>query len=274
MSDCFWLSTADGFAVSLQEHETISQGFDKFSREISSDDSPGLRVCAMTASNGGLQKAYSFPYEVYLTLLNRIDGASRVFHTLTARLVMKYWATEPFERLVLERLVAHPTPEPQQWRPLLPSSCKQNLYGKPWTAEELLQPSRPLDSSTLHGLFYLEWQWLGRVPNYRNDIDVYVWEPFKHKAPLDFVRLVALPTKGPDERGAVLVTSSQTVLQRLSEDPIRSGRTNAWTPSTDVQMFRLILTIYRIIREDTTKILVDATVKVEELVSIRRPLQQ
>lgn len=244
----------------------MSQCFDKILTELDSNTSSGVRICALSASAVGVQKAYSFPYEVYLTLSKKIDDASRVFHTLTARLLTLYWAENGFEEQAIEALTSRPVPEPPLWQPQLPSIAT-DLRVRPLTSLNAVQ--RPLDihAATWRDLLYLEWQWLREVPHYDNDVDIYVWEPFKQRPPRDFLRMLALKQTMPGERKVILVAGSSRLLERLGTEPIRTSRTTTSSYGTDAQMFRLFANIYRLIRADIIHFLTQASARVDQIVS-------
>lgn len=103
------------------------------------------------------------------------------------------------------------------------------------------------------------------VPHYINDMEVYVWEPFKQRPRLDFVRMLVLPQTHLDQRRSVLVASTPTLLRRLAEEPVRITRTTSLTPGVEAQMFRFFSSVYRMIRQDTVDFLVQASMRTEQI---------
>ncbi|KAK3070991.1 hypothetical protein LTR53_009474 [Teratosphaeriaceae sp. CCFEE 6253] len=265
LKDRLWLNTAGGHVLLLVDDETISTGFDKVYEEIATDSSPGLRICALSAPDAALPRAFSFPYKVYLTVSGHADAASQVFNALTSRLLAQHWTVDPTEQQAVLRLAAQPELPPKQYKPELPSAAKAGVRRDHHSPEGLLRPSWLLDLPTWQESFYLEWQWLGHVPKHRNDVDIYVWEPFKQTTPRDYIRLLALRQDVVVERRILVLASSKILLQRLAEEPVRLRRTTPSTPGTDTQLFKLFLAIYRMIGEDTMDFLVGITAQIERI---------
>jgi len=264
--DSLWLTKDDGSVCQFAEDETVSQCFVKVYEELNSGYASGLRICALSTSTSGMPKMYSFPYEVYLTLSGQVNDATRLFHLVTARLLTFFWADNVFEEQIIDVLVTGSSLEPPQWQPRLPSRSNR-LPTRPLAPTEMIQQSSKIDKSNWADLFYLELQWTAQLPHYDNDMDVYVWEPFKQRPSHDFVRLLALEQTSPGERRLVAVASSSRLLARLSLEPIRPDRRLALLPDVNTQLFRFLASIYRIICADVTQFITQASARVVDIVS-------
>ncbi|KAK4542863.1 hypothetical protein LTR36_006052 [Oleoguttula mirabilis] len=264
LRESLYVSTDDGSICKLVEDETISRCFERILETLDCASACGLRICVLSAVTTGTEKLYSFPYEAYLTLFGKVENATRLFHLLAAGLLIAYWTATPFEDQAIEHLISKPAPEDPLWLPDLPSHRGQ-LRMKPLTAREAVQRPLEVDAGTWPDFFYLEWQWLGDVPPYSNDVDVYVWEPFKDRPPRDYIRLVALGQTKFNERKIVAIASSSKLLARLAMQPMRPDRKTVAMPGVDAQIFRLVTSIYQVIRSDVMYFLTQATARVADI---------
>ncbi|KAK5122545.1 hypothetical protein LTR85_003808 [Meristemomyces frigidus] len=258
------LNTDDGSICQFRDDESVSQCFEKVLDVLDSASYSGLRICTLSAETLGTVKVYSFPYEVYLTLSGKVHNATRLFQLLTARLLMSYWASTEFEGRVIDALISEPSPEDPQWQPQLPS-CNGLARTRPLTPLETAQRPLQLDPTMWTDSVYLEWQWLGNVPQYVNDVDIYIWEPFKQRPPRDFIRLILLERHELQERSLVMVASSSELLARLGPQQTRPDRKIVAMPSVDAQIFRLVVSVYRTIRMDVMRFLTQASARVERI---------
>jgi hypothetical protein len=259
-----WLSKSGGGKVDFEDAETVAECFVKILDELDAVPASGLRVCAVCASTEGpLFDSYSFPYEVYLTLSRKVSDAARIFHLLTTRLLTVCWADTQFEQDVIERLIAQPTPQKQKWQPDLPSARRRINTPSAETSSTNAQHalSRPTDLRTiaLSDFVYLEWQWLQTTSQYDQDFDIYVWEPFKERPRLDYVRLALLPETNPNERKMLLVASSTRLLEALA------GYEVSLAEDAKAQFLAFLTHLYSTMRDDITHFLTTTTAKVDEL---------
>ena len=262
-----WLTRDNGFICRFAETETVSECFDKVSEQLSSASATGLRICALSSSTDGIQAVYSFPYGVYLTLSGKVTDATRLFYLLMGCLLMSFWSDDEQEKKIIEALVTKLVPRNLNWQPVLPSRFK-NVVTKPRTPLEVVQWPPQIREIDWRDVIYLEFQWTAHLPQYASDVDVYVWEPYKQWLACNYVRLLALKPTSAEERRLVAIASSSGLLNRLGNLEATSPDRNR-TPmlSIDVQLLRFVTIIQRIICEDVTQFITQASARIDDVVS-------
>ena len=165
----------------FQDGDTVSQAFERICEELESSHE-GLRLFVVSASAENIMRAFSFPYKASLTILYRYEGAARVFRHLIEALLCAHWASNYFEKRVLQHLLRTPQPSDPVPERLFPP-MKDFRLPKP-------QPVSALDTITLPLTFrpdswgelsYLEWQWPREPTRYEGDIGVYLHQPLKRR---------------------------------------------------------------------------------------------
>ena len=181
----------------FEDNETVWQCFKNILEELEAPRA-GLRICAasVTLPNMASPKTkslFSFLYSVYLVLRRKTTDADNVFLSLLACPLVEFWAKDWQEKEAIKHLLLRPFRTERRVVLVMPTRAGTG-WVRPLPPELFVQPYMDSSFSSWDETFYLEWQWLRGLPQFDNDLDVYVWEPFREPPAFDYVRLMVLAT--------------------------------------------------------------------------------